>query len=597
MWKDSETNVDLLDFDYLIEITKDIILNDDLSPSTIGIYGNWGSGKSSLIEMTLNDLSKDQEILCLKFNGWLFEGYEDAKTALLGSILDNINNERTTSAKAKEVLKRLYKNVDFFKLASKGLKYGLDFFLTGGVGTVADITLQTIISKAKKASANVSEDEIKETLKDTFKGSEIRNSLKTFHSDFAELLAETNIKKLVVFIDELDRCNPDTILETLEAIRLFLFTKGTSFIIGADERQVMYAVRKKFPEVKGNQIDIGKEYLEKMIQYPVKIAQLGTKEVEFYIMCLLFQDILKKDSDKVITFIKEKKKEDFLNFEITYESVHSKFPEFDSKTKDVISLSKQLSSVLTSNLNGNPRHCKRFLNSLSMRLKMAKFKGLDLDQKVLAKIMLLEYFKDIVYKKIGELQAQEKGKPKEIVLIEKNEWEKIEDLKLWKDDTWLNNWLKIEPALSNIDLQPYYYFTRESLSNQSYSLIQGLSPDAEKILTDLMSGSDSIRSAAIKRSISINTYEAVEIQKALINEIEESTNIDIRLFKSLIEWGNSNPILYSDVVAFLTRLPANKIKAAFIPRIQEFGEKNNKVAEITELIQKWKSENSRLKNA
>jgi len=597
MWKDCETNTDLLDFDYLIEITKDIILNDDLSPSSIGIYGDWGCGKSSLIEMTLNDLSTDENILCLKFNGWLFEGYEDAKTALIGTILDKISEKRTLSNKAKGVLKRLYENVDFFKLASKGIKYGADFLLTGGIGTIADITIQSIATKAKEKAKEVSEDEIKDIITNTFKGSEIRNSLKSFQNNFADLLAETKIKKLVVFIDELDRCNNDTIIETLEAIRLFLFTKGTSFIIGADERHVMYAVRKKFPEIKGNQLDIGKEYLEKMIQYPVKIPQLGNKEVEFYILCLLLQDILKADYEKVISFIKQQKQKDFLNFEITFELLHSEFPEFDTKIKDVISLSKQLSSVLTYKLNGNPRHCKRFLNSLSMRLKMAQFKGLSLDRKVLAKIMLLEYFKDGVYKEIGELQAIEKGKPKEIKMIENDKWEKVEKLKLWKDDAWFNNWIKIEPNLGDIDLQPYYYFTRESLKLQSFAVTQGLSPEAEKILSSLMSGVDSSRSSAIKNSIQVNSFEASEILKALISEIETSTTIKAELFKSFIEWGAINQDLYSEVLAFLTRLPSDKIKAAFIPRIEDFGKKTSKIAEVTELINKWKSENTKLKSA
>ena len=100
MWRDSETNIDLLDFDYLIGITKDIIINDDLSPSSIGVYGDWGSGKSSLMEMTLSDLSLNKDYLCLKFNGWLFEGYEDAKTALIGTILDEINKKKKLTAKA-----------------------------------------------------------------------------------------------------------------------------------------------------------------------------------------------------------------------------------------------------------------------------------------------------------------------------------------------------------------------------------------------------------------------------------------------------------------------------------------------------------------
>lgn len=597
MWKDSETNTDLLDFDYLIEITKDIILNEDLSPSSIGIYGDWGSGKSSLIEMILFDLSKDKNVLCLKFNGWLFEDYEDTKTALIGTILDEIKQRRKLSSKALNILKDLYEKVDFFKLASNGLKYGADFLLTGGIGTIADITLQSIMTKAKEKALEIKEDDIKEVLTNTFNASEIRNSLKSFQNDFAELLAETNIKKLVVFIDELDRCNHDTILETLEAIKLFLFAKGTSFIIGADERQVMYAVRKKFPEIKGNQLDIGKEYLEKMIQYPVKIPQLGVKEVEFYIICLFFQDILKVDYENVISFIKEQKKIDFWNFEITYELLHSKFPDLDTQIKEVISLSKQMSSVLTYNLNGNPRHCKRFLNSLSMRLKMAEFKGIEIDRKVLAKIMLLEYFKDTIYKEIGELQAREKGKPEEIKMIEINKWEKIEILKPWKDDPWFINWIKIQPNLGDIDLQPYYYFTRESLKSQSFTNKQLLSLEAQKILNNLKSDSDSLQSLAIKNSMKVNRFEASEILKALITELEESTIIKAKLFKSFIEWGSTNQELYSDVFAFLNRLPSKKIKASFIPRIQDFGKKATKTNEISKLVDKWKTENPMLKSA
>jgi len=275
VWKDSETHIDLLEFDYLIGITEEIIKNDDLSPSTIGMYGDWGSGKSSLMEMVLNKLSKEDDYLCLKFNGWLFEGYEDAKTALIGTILDEINKNKKPKDKAKETIKRLYKNIDFIKLASKGVKYGIDFALTGGIGTVADITLCSVLGKLKKKAPEISESDIKEVLKTTFTNSEIRANLKSFQEDFSELLEQTKIKRLVVFIDELDRCNPDTILETFEAIRLFLFAPGTSFIIGADERQVMYAVRKKYPNVQGNKLDIGKEYLEKIIQYPIKIPQLG----------------------------------------------------------------------------------------------------------------------------------------------------------------------------------------------------------------------------------------------------------------------------------------------------------------------------------
>lgn len=598
MWKDSETNIDLLDFDYLISMTKDIIENDELTPSSIGVYGDWGSGKSSLAEMALKELSEEDGFVCLKFNGWLFEGYEDAKTALIGSILDKIAENKTPKGKALETLNRLYKSIDFFKVASKGLKYGADFLSTGGIGTIADLTMQSVLSKVKESNLqdSITDEQVEKSLNAVFNNSEIRDNLKSFQDDFKDLLKETKIKKLVVFIDELDRCNHDTILETLEAIRLFLFAPGTSFILGADERQVMYAVRKKFPEIEGNHIDIGKEYLEKMIQYPIKIPQLGVKEVEYYITCLLFKDAFKKSFGSFIDYIRKEKKKDFINFEISYELIAPKFQELNQETlRETISLSKQLSSVLSTSLKGNPRHCKRFLNALSMRRKMATFKGLTLDKKVLAKIMLIEYFKDSLYKQLSDLQSAEKGKPKELKSMENGEWDDIDRLKIWKDDAWVLNWVKLEPALSEVDLQPYFYFTRESLQNTHINSSSSLSHEAKSILKDLQSKSDINLTKAIKKSRNINQFEAQEILKELISQIQTSSEIDTKLFKSFISWGESNDALFPDVVLTLKSLPSNKIKRQFIPRIVEFFKTYNKPEELTELTDRWKKEQPSLK--
>ena len=48
MWKDSETEIDYLDYDYLVKSIEDIILDDDLLPASIGVYGDWGSGNLAL---------------------------------------------------------------------------------------------------------------------------------------------------------------------------------------------------------------------------------------------------------------------------------------------------------------------------------------------------------------------------------------------------------------------------------------------------------------------------------------------------------------------------------------------------------------------
>ena len=370
-----------------------------------------------------------------------------------------------------------------------------------------------------------------------------------------------------------------------------------TFIIGADERQVMYAVRKKYPNVQGNKLDIGKEYLEKIIQYPVKIPQLGTEEVRFYITCLLFKHEIKDKSEEILEFIKGERRKDFLNFKISYNLFEGKFPNEEVKIKDIIALANQLSAVLSKGLNGNPRHCKRFLNSLSMRIKMAEIKGVELDKKVLSKLMLPEYFKDSVFKELGEMQAIEQGKPKELEMIEIDNWKDVEKLKLWKDDEWFQNWSKIEPKLNSIDLQPYFYFTRESLQFKNISEIQQLSFEAEKILEGLLSESDTYRESALKNANSISEFETSQIMKILVSKIESSTEISSNFFKSFILWGGVKNILHNDTIVCLNSIPANNIKIGFIPHIKSFGDNTSKTTQIKELFKKWGTENPKLVTA
>ncbi|HBN04475.1 MAG TPA: NTPase [Bacteroidales bacterium] len=567
-----------------------------MTPSTIGIYGDWGSGKSSLMDMVMSELSNDKEVLCLKFNGWLFEGYEDAKTALIGTILDEISKKGTLPAKTRRVLKRLYDNTNFFKLSSKAIKYGLDFFLTGGVLTAADITAEAIKKALSSKGTQLEEKEIESILK-TFKGKDIRKNIKSFHNDFASLLEQTNTKRLVVFIDELDRCKHETILETLEAIRLFLFARRTSFVIGADERQIRYAVQMKYPDVEGNQIDIGKEYLEKLIQYPIRIPQLGRKEVEFYIMCLLFEKDFGEDLALIRNIIKEGKEENFFDFELTYELIKEKSNDLAEKLKDTISLSKQISSVLAKGLNGNPRHCKRFLNAMELRMQMANYRKIKLDRRILSKLMLVEYFKDSFYKLFAEMQANENGKPKELVYIEDGEWDKVEILRIWKEDIWIIDWLKIDPKLGEQDLKPYFYFSRESLRNISFAKSQNLSIDASKILENLLSGTDTKRNDAIRHALNISDFEASLIHKELTAKIESYTEIEKNVFQSFIEWGGCRTELQIETIAVLERLPFDKIKLALIPFITPFARKLNDKARIIELLSKWELKNPTLKSA
>lgn len=148
MWPDKEAEIDYLNFGYMVDMVVDIATNRALSPSTIGLYGDWGSGKSSLMKLAKKKIeeknSKDRKdkikTLCIEFNGWLFEGYEDTKTSLCGAILDAMADEKRFSKEVTDYAKELIRKIDFNKILGKGIKYGLDFFLTGGLGAFGKAT-------------------------------------------------------------------------------------------------------------------------------------------------------------------------------------------------------------------------------------------------------------------------------------------------------------------------------------------------------------------------------------------------------------------------------------------------------------------------
>lgn len=601
MWKDSETELDFLDFDHLIGLLDELIEDKSLLPSSVGVYGDWGSGKSSLIRMSMNKAAEKENNVCLIFNGWLFEGYEDAKTALMGSILDAIQENRTLTNKAKKCLSGLYKSIDKFKLLKSGIKYGGDFLLTGGIGSIASMTVQKVCEVAKgklpEGIDQLEEGGILDSIRDELDNKEIRADIKKFQENFAELLAETEIRRLIIFIDELDRCNPDTILETLEAIRLFLFTGKTVFIIGADERHISYAVQRKFAEIEGQQINIGKEYLEKIIQYPIRIPRLSSKEMKFYITCLLLEkDLDDQEFKKVIGLFQEQKNSNFLDFSVSYDLINQEYPDIADKVKDSLIVAEQLSDVLAQGLNGNPRHCKRFLNSLIMREKMSAYKKMNLDRKVLAKIMMLEYFKPTLFKQLAEIQASEKGKLKELELLEKNELGEGDSLKIWKDDKWVQDWCKVGSKLSEIDLRAYFYFSRDTLTNRTINSSQKISPQAESILEKLLSKVEFSRNAAMKEAIEINDYESIEILQRVFTQLISETNINKDLMKSYLEWGKTKEILYTQVVSDLRSLSGNKISLSMVPMIGDYITSTKQLENFHEILIKWGEENAKIKN-
>lgn len=593
MWKDSETELDFLDYNYLVNSVKDIVQNDELLPACIGVYGDWGSGKSSLIRMCKTQLeANDKKLKCLIFNGWLFENYEDAKTAILGEILDAIKEATTLTQKAKTILITLYKSIDKFKLVKNSLKFGADLLLTGGIGTVVNLAVNKSLEILSNNTTEEKKD-VKQAIKNELDYKELREDIREFQNKFEELLEESKISRLVVFIDELDRCRPDTILDTLEAIKLFLFTGKTAFILGADERHISYAVKSKFRDIEGQEIDIGKEYLEKLVQYPIKIPRLDSKEVETYIGFLLLQsEIESKTFDKILDSFHKVQAQDFI--QASLEDVTLKI---GIDTKDTLIIARQISNLLARGLNGNPRQCKRFLNMMDLRIKQASYKNKQLDRRILVKIMMLEYFRPNIFKKLAKIVKEETLK-QELSIIEniKSGEEKEfsqNDLKLLKDylsDEWFMSWVRIEPTLSNEDLSLYFYFSRTSLEERLSLLTSNLSPNARDFMSKLMSQSEMLSQKALKDINELPTHEVLLVIDAIANQLlamGRVNDIQMKTFCSLI---GSKKDYWSVGIKLISRFSVEQLPPSVAAHISEFAKNSGHIDEIKDLCKgKWAS--------
>ncbi len=277
------------------------------------ISGKGGSGKSSIMRMLEQKLESDEKILTIYFNSWLFEGYEDAKVSLLENIILELSKGKTLSEEAKSKVLQLLSRIDFLKLTSDGVKkYGknvIDIIATGGIGTAIEAGFSMLNKDKVETLKNIDISTLDKYIQDEQENTS-KTTIKSFKDDFAKLIVLTAYDSVVIFTDDLDRCLPERVIDTLEAIKLFLSVDNTAFVIGADERILKHSISMHLKlhtfnndsEYLQNTQQIVTDYIEKLIQIPYRIPKLSASEIETYNNLLFSLNLLNSEEFQKIYY-------------------------------------------------------------------------------------------------------------------------------------------------------------------------------------------------------------------------------------------------------------------------------------------------------
>lgn len=200
MWKDLETNEDLLGYKVHSMLLKNVVLKDEMLPLSIGVFGNWGSGKSSLMLLLQKDLDewivkknsenhqKTDKILQITFNSWQFENYENTKLTLMENILFEIVND-------------IKKDKDFFEKADEligkinKLSVGV-LILKKIAGVILPDKVKELLPTKDDLKGLIEEDDYNELLKEVsvYNTSKI---ISRFRQDFEKIVVEANYKAII----------------------------------------------------------------------------------------------------------------------------------------------------------------------------------------------------------------------------------------------------------------------------------------------------------------------------------------------------------------------------------------------------------------
>lgn len=246
----------------LIKNSDNYKRNSDSDSYVIALDSGWGTGKSFFIELLKKDIEENEDnIKVVKYNAWENDYCDNAFNPLFYDILNNNIFDSTTDKKNIEALGAAVKSI--IKAFGKDViskTIGLDNTTEAVINTLADI--KNFLTK------NLPEIEELNSQRESFEN--FKKLLKSTSSWLSD-----NDKRLVVIIDELDRCKPTFAIQTLEIVKHIFDIENLTFIFAIDIHQLSHSIECVY----GQGID-STGYLCRFFDY---IAKLPTSDITSYI--------------------------------------------------------------------------------------------------------------------------------------------------------------------------------------------------------------------------------------------------------------------------------------------------------------------------
>lgn len=476
LWDDNPTAEDMLGFGPVVQTVVAAVCSPTLDPVTVALQSSWGGGKSTALQLVREKLERVPDVVVVTCDPWEYDDLpkSEIRNLVISQVLSQLGNDRPGfAARATGILKRI-------GWAKVGTTVA-NTVLTGSVDVEKLVEAFTPVPDQPRSMAG-------------------------FRAEFAELVAQTeNLSKVVVLIDDLDRCSPDSVVAILEAVKVFLSVPKLAFVVAAEETLIRFAIERSANA--GARSTYSDRYLEKIVQIPVRLPTLSHDDAETYIGLLLAQHRNPDASSALVAHVAQRREQG------TKPYLGGDHPAGAAPHPSDLALAAQVAAGLSHDRWTSPRAIKRFLNAWGVRVAIAQARGANLDLDVMLKLYILEDR----FPKPFEVLVQMAPETRADLLSRWEEWSRSDDDTVTRpgelDDDDTKTWAAASPPLSGIAGKIDAYLT-VAATFTAVSAGEGLPSDVLALLDDLVSASPPDRRIAV-RSIAereVETRNAVIIR-------------------------------------------------------------------------------------